>query len=162
MYRSIGAHIAYSSGIPSAVLFAGPQKHTAIVSSGGIGLNMDTDQLREDRNLGGLEVKKQTAVRAMYSPMLKKTTNITLWTERLWSAPVAKHEEKVVLESINQNLAGNQASSSIISHLRYIPNQQQHTSTGQFGQFCLLYHRACLIRPSPAYQLSNEERKQDT
>jgi hypothetical protein len=83
VYRSTGAHIAYRSGIPSAVLFAGPQKHTAIVSSGVIGLSMGVDQPSEESNFGGLEVKKHTAVRAMYSPILKKTTNSMLCTERL-------------------------------------------------------------------------------
>lgn len=46
--------------MPRAVLFAGPQKHTAIVSSGDI-----FDQAREARNDGGRAMEKQTAVRAM-------------------------------------------------------------------------------------------------
>jgi hypothetical protein len=83
VYRSTGAHIAYKSGIPSAVLFAGPQKHTAIVSSGVIGLSVEMDQPSEESNFGGREVKKHTPVRAIYSPILKKTTNITLCIERL-------------------------------------------------------------------------------
>lgn len=43
--RSTGAHIAYSNGMPSAVLLAGPQKQTTIVSSGAMGLNRDLDQV---------------------------------------------------------------------------------------------------------------------
>lgn len=124
--------MAYNSGIPSAVLFAGPQKHTAITSSGGICLNMDTDQSCEERNFGGREVKKQTAVRAMYSPMLNKTTNITLWTDRAWRAPVAKQEEKVVLVgkvkicSIHSSLCDE-------DRVDYLPDQQQHTCASQLG-----------------------------
>lgn len=63
--RSTGAHIAYSKGMPRAVLFAGPQKQTAIVSSGDMGLRKGFDQAREARNCGGREIEKQTTVRAM-------------------------------------------------------------------------------------------------
>lgn len=51
--------------MPSAVLFAGPQKHTAIVSSGDMRLKMGFDQRRELKIRGGLEQKKHTAVKVM-------------------------------------------------------------------------------------------------
>lgn len=83
--------------MPRAVLFAGPQKHTAMVSSGERRLNIGSLQGRDARMGGGRELMKQTSVRAMYKVMLNNTTNITLCVDRAWRAPVAKHEEKVVL-----------------------------------------------------------------
>lgn len=76
--------MAYNRGMPSAVLFAGPQKQTAIVSSGVMRLNMcRMPNLLTDSTSGGRERTKHTAVRAMYSAMLKKTTNRTLCIERV-------------------------------------------------------------------------------
>jgi hypothetical protein len=76
--------MAYNRGIPSAVLFAGPQKHTAIVSSGVMRVKMcRMPNLLTASTSGGRERKKHTAVRAMYRAMLKKTTNRILCTERV-------------------------------------------------------------------------------
>jgi hypothetical protein len=49
------------------------------------------------RNFGGRELKKDITVSAMYSAMLKSTTKMMLWAERVWRAPVAKQDENVVL-----------------------------------------------------------------
>jgi hypothetical protein len=66
MYKSTGVHIAYNSGIPRAVLFAGPQKHTAIVSSTDICFrNCHRPKVvRTQRPWGGRDMEKHRAVRS--------------------------------------------------------------------------------------------------
>jgi hypothetical protein len=56
--------MAYNNGRPSAVLFAGEQKQTAMVSSGGRDFKTGWNQRWLRRNLGGRELKKDMPVRA--------------------------------------------------------------------------------------------------
>lgn len=89
-------------------------------------LNMGFDQRRELRIRGGLEHKKHTTVKVMYSMMLNRTTNTMLCAERVWRAPVAKQEENVALIYRNAGLeiAKRDGQGFRIESLLYSPNQQ--------------------------------------
>lgn len=108
-------HMAATSGIPTLVVFAAPQKHTATHCSLDIcfgattrrtgpgmyrraaGVSKAATSLR-----GGRAATKQTAVKSAYRPTFMKTLNRIDCVGSLLMAPVWKALEKVDLSSVFQ------------------------------------------------------------